>query len=130
MASDGADILLLADTGGGNYTEVGKQTDYTHDQEREAIDISAKQDDHEQTLYGRKSDTISLDALYVEDDAGFTALEDALSNGNDIIVRRQEDGSELEEATAQVESISENQPDNDAGTVSVELILQEEFSTV
>jgi hypothetical protein len=74
-------------------------------------------------IAGRYSANISLDALYVPDDAAFLALQNAMRNGELILVQRQEAGVALEEADALITSMSSSFPDQGEGTISISLTI-------
>jgi TP901-1 family phage major tail protein len=129
----GTDVLLLVNTGTVGspvYTAVGSQRGLSREETTEEIDISSKDERAMRVLAGRYGSTMSLDALYVPDDASFLALKSAMRNGDLILVRLSEDGVEVEEADALVTSMSEEYPDVDAATISVALRIDGEWVTV
>ncbi len=133
MATRGHDVLLLANTGTPSspvYTAVGVQQGLSWETSRDLIEITGKADDHKRFTYGKRGDTVSLDAVYVPSDAAFAALKTALRDGTTILIRRSELGTEVEEATALVGSISHEAADNDAATVSISLTLDTAWTTV
>lgn len=136
MAMNGAQVLVLVQTGtdptSGDpiFTPVGEQTGLSDEASRELIEAAAKGDDHLKHLYGRMSTTVELEALYVPNDQAFKAIEDALRNKTEVILRRSENGTVVEEAAAKVESISREWPDEDTATISVTFQLQEPWTAV
>lgn len=130
---NGSAVLLLVNTGTDQspiWTAVGVQTGLTRETTRNLIEVSGKDDDHTKWVYGRRDDTVSLEAVYVPDDAGVQALRQALEQKQVIKIRRSEDGTAVEEADALIKSISEEWPDNDKSTVSVDLQLNSEWTAV
>lgn len=132
MAQSGSSVLLLVEDppDSGTYIEAAKQTDYTHSGERNMIETTAKQDDHENHVYGKKGDTVDVDHLWVSGDAGQSAIQDAVNNKNEIKVRKEANGNAVKEADAKIESFEESQPDNDSAEFTASLVLQNAFTTV
>lgn len=136
MAITGNDVVLLVNTGtqaAPHYELVGEQRSLTYDLEREMIDASHKGSDFTKNAYGRQSGTMSLDALYPDPAVGATATQtrllDAQNNKEEIVVRMRV-GTQIQESTALVGSVSTEFPDNDVSTISVELTLQRPFEVV
>lgn len=122
---NGADVLVLIEG-----TLVGSQRDVSFEETSESIDTSSKDSRARRVIPGRYSATMSLDALYVPDDTAYLALKAAMRDGTLVTVRRQEEGSALEEAEAVVTSLSEEGPDQDAATVSVSFDIDGEWEEV
>lgn len=116
MAMNGTDILIWV-----NGNAVGSQRDVTIDETTDEIDVSSKDSRAMRVLPGRYGTTISLDALYVPDDAAFIALQNAMRNGDFVEVVRIEEGVVVESADAIVTSLSRAGPDQDAATASIAL---------
>lgn len=119
---NGSDVLLLVEG-----TVVGYQRDVTFEEATEAIDVSSKESRARRVTAGRYSASVSLDALYVPDDVAYQSLKSAMRTGALVTVLRQEDGVALEHAEALVTALSEKAPDQDAATVSVELVIDGEW---
>jgi TP901-1 family phage major tail protein len=130
MAIAGMSVLLMVETATGTFKAVGEQKGMSLESSRNLIEVSSKNNDHATFVYGRKSDTVSLEALYVPSDEGFAALKDAMENKQPIVIRRSEDGEAIEEAEALVGSFSIEFPDEDAAVCSVELTLNESFHAI
>lgn len=133
MAINGTDVLLLVNTGTTLvpvYTVVGSQRRLTRVENSAEIDVSSKEQREMRVLAGRYDSTMTLDALYVPDDDCYLALQSANRNGDLILVRKSEDGVQVEEATALVTSISESYPDQDAATISVSLRIDGAWVTL
>jgi TP901-1 family phage major tail protein len=127
----GSDVLLLVNTGSiGSpiYTAVGSQTGVKRTETTGAIDITSKNSRARRVLPGEYGSSLSLDALYVPDDASFQALKDAMRNGDLIKVRISDDGVELEEAAALITSMAEDYPDKAAATIAVALTIDGEWT--
>lgn len=130
---DGAAVLVLVNLGDDvtpKWTPVAEQTNLSTESTRNLIEASSKDSDHTKWIYGKQDDTVSLEALYVPNDAAFKALEDAMKNKESVVLRRTENGTDIEEATALVSTISKEWPDNDASTVSVEFQLDEPWTPI
>lgn len=133
MGMNGTDILLLANTGTPSvpvYEAVGEQRDATIDEASATIDISSKESRNQRVLAGRFSGTISLDALYVPDDAAYQALRDANRAGDLILVARQESGTVTWLVSAKIDSISEKFPDQAEATISISMTIDDEWQEV
>jgi predicted secreted protein len=114
MAVNGTDILVYI-----GADLLGGQRDVTFDEATEVIDASSKASRNRRVLAGRYSSTLSLDALYLVDDAAYVALKAAMRDGTTVTVVRKEEGANMEQATAVVASLSEAGPDQDVATVSI-----------
>jgi TP901-1 family phage major tail protein len=130
---NGADILVYVNTGTTGspvWTVVGSQRGVTFEESNEEIDLSSKDGRAARVDYGRYSASVSLEALYVPDDAAYVALKAAARNGDKVQIQREEEGSDLEYALAVITSISEEGPDQDASTVSVDFTIDGEWTAV
>lgn len=133
MAMNGTNILVLVNTGTPAVPvleAVGSQRGVTFDETTAEIDVSSKDQREMRVLPGRYGATISLDALYVPDDDAYLALREAMRNGTSVLVRRQEEEMDLEEADAIITSLSEAGPDQDAATISVGLRIDGAWAEV
>lgn len=133
MAMNGTDVLLYVNTGTEAvpvYTAVGSQRDVSFDETTEEIDASSKDGRAFRTLAGRYKATVTLEELYVPDDAAYLALKNAMRDGDLILVERLETGGVDETATALVTSLSEKAPDQEACTVSTNLTIDGEWTAV
>lgn len=132
----GNDVVLLVNTGTAAapaYQLIGEQRSLTYDLERELIDASHKGSDFTHNLYGRQSGTMSLDALYPDPAAGTAATQSRLlqaQNNKEEIVVRMRVGTQIQESSVLVSSVSTEFPDNDVSAFSAELALQRPFSVV
>jgi len=121
----GVDILLLVNTGDDAnpvWTPVGGQRGATLSESLETIDVTAKDSDGAQEFEpGLYSWTISADGVYIESEAGYQALVDAIRNRQKIKVRWSENGTDTFEGLAIVTSRELEAPYDDAATYSIEL---------
>lgn len=122
MAMNGTDILIAIDE-----EIVGSQRDVTFDETTEEIDVSSKDSRAGRYLPGRYGATVSLDALYVPDDAAYLALQSAMRNGDMVEVWNMEEGVVIEHADAIVTSLSRSGPDQGEATVSISLRIDGEW---
>lgn len=132
-AIDGAQVLVMVDMGEGDVSDwqaVAEQTSLSQENTRNLIEATSKDSDHTKWIYGKKDGTLSLEKLYTPNDSAFMAIEEAMKNGEVVVLRRTENGEDIEEATALVESISKEYPDNDASTATAEFQLDEEWAPV
>jgi len=134
MAMNGTDIMLLVNTGTAAvpvYEALGSQRDVTFDEETAEIDASNKNDGRaKRVLPGRYSAGLSLDALYVPTNDAYLALQAAMRDGELILVAREDDGVTQETADALITSLSEGFPDQDAGTISIDLVIDGDWTEV
>jgi len=123
---NGADVLILVDVGvsAPSFVVAAGQRDVTFDESNNLIDVSSKDTGRiEEVLMGRLTQTVTLDMLFINGDAGYLALKDASRNGTSITIRRRFQGADVEDATAFIETRSETFPDQDAGLVSLSFRL-------
>lgn len=140
LTGNGAALWVdTSGTGAGTYEMVGLQRGLTDELTREMIDASHKGSDFAQSVYGRQSGTLTMDALEPDPDfggAGAThgALRDAMNNRQPILVQIRKTGSSNTvvtlESEALVGTMSTEYPDNDVSVISLELTLQGPFETV
>ena len=132
MAMNGTDVLLLVNVGTEalpDYKVVGSQRGLTRVENTAEIDVSSKEERPKRVLGGRYDSTMTLDALYVPDDC-YLALQSANRNADLILVRKSEDGVQVEEATALITSMSESYPDQEAATITVSLRIDGEWEVL
>lgn len=133
MAKNGSNVLLLVNTGTSDsptYEAVAQQRSLSEESSRDMIETTTKVDDAKTYDYGEEDNSMTVEGLYTPSDAAFSALQDAKDNTEKILVRRSEDGVEIEEATALVENISKEYPRNDNSTFTVDLQIDGTFSSV
>jgi len=122
------DILLAIDDGSG-LEIIGSQRGATFTENTEEIDVSSKDSRNKRVLSGRYSASVSGEALYVPDDAAYLMLQSAMRNGTTVIVIREEEDVYLESADAIITSLGTEAPDQDAVTVSFDLVLDGAWSS-
>lgn len=130
---DGAQVLVLVDmgeNGESDWQACAEQTNLSSETTRNMIEASSKDSDHAKWLYGKQESSVSLEKLYTPNDSAFMAIEDAMNEKETIVLRRTENGEDVEEATALVESISKEFPDDDASTCEAEFQLNERWRSV
>jgi predicted secreted protein len=123
---NGSDLLLLCNIGTPAvpvYQAIGCSTGATIDEASATIDVSCKDSRAQRVLNGRYSSSISIDTLFVPDNASYLALQAALRNGDLILIAREEYGVVVETADAKVDSLSSSFPDQDAATVSIGMTI-------
>jgi len=133
MAVNGADVLLLVNTGTEQtpvWTVVGSQRNATVDEATEVIDISSKEKRARRILPGRYSCTLNLDGLYVPDDTAYGLLQSAMRNGTLIQVMIQRENEQIESASGVVTSLSREYPDQDESTVTITIEIDGEWTPV
>jgi len=123
---NGTDVLLLVNTGTPSvpvYTAVGSQRDVNFDESTAEIDVSSKDSRNTRVLAGRYKATLTLNALYVTDDAGYLALRSAMQDGELILVAKQIDDVTTETASALVTQLGDRDPDQGEATISCSLTI-------
>jgi TP901-1 family phage major tail protein len=133
VAINGVDILLFVNVGpplSPSWQAATGQRGATFDETTDEIDASSKDSRSKRVLAGRYGSTISMDGLYVPDELTYQALVAANRNGTFILVVRQEEGVDVEQATALVTSISMDAPDNDVSTCSISLTIDGEWTPI
>ncbi len=133
VAVNGTDILLLVNTGTEEvpvYTVVGGQRGAEYPETTDEIDASSKDSAAYRVLPGRKKSAISCDALYIPSDAAYAALKAAMRNRDFILVRRREEGTDVEEARAIITDLSRSAPDNEVATVSISLTIDGDWEEI
>lgn len=123
MAMNGTDVLLRVDG-----VIVGSQRGVTFAENSAEIDTSSKESRAMRVLPGRYDATVSLEALYVPTDTAYLALQTANRNGDFVTIIRQEEGATLESASAIVTGMEGDFPDQEAGTIAVELRVDGEWT--
>lgn len=124
----GHDVLLLVNTGTEAipaYEAIGSQRDATFDENSEEINTSSKNSRAFQGRPGRYKATVSLDHLFVPNDAAYQRLRDANRDpdGEMIMIARQQDGGVTELAEAFVTAISDKEPDQAESVISVSITI-------
>lgn len=133
MAMNGSDILLLVNTGTElvpAYEAVGSQRNVSFQESTAEIDVSSKDGRAKRVLPGRYSSSLSLEALYVPTDDAYLALRSAMRDGDLILVAVENDGVTEETATALITDMSKSFPDQGEGTISIDLIIDGEWTEV
>lgn len=133
MAKNGADILLMANTGTDAtpiWTTVGSQRDATLSESVDGIDASSKDAAAARVDAGRYSATLSCDALYVPTDAAQNAIRTAFRSRLKMKVRMQDAGSQKMEASVLITSREVAFPDQEASTVSLEMTVDGAWTEV
>ncbi|HBF40548.1 MAG TPA: hypothetical protein DDW19_01845 [Anaerolineaceae bacterium] len=133
MAMNGTDVLLLVNTGTElvpSYEAVGSQRDVSFEETTEEIDVSSKDSRAKRVLPGRYGASITLDALYVPSEAAFIALQNAMRDGELILVAKEVDNVTVETASALITSMSEAMPDQAEATISIALTIDGTWTVV
>jgi TP901-1 family phage major tail protein len=128
---NGADVLLLVNlgsVGSPNWTAVGSQRDVSFSEQTASIDVSSKDSRAQRVIAGRYSSTVSLDALYVPDDASMLALKTANRNGDLIQIMAEEEGENFEYASGLITSMDKEAPDQGEVTISIEVTIDGEWT--
>ena len=129
----GSDVLLYVNTGTEEspvYAAVGSQRSVTFRETTAEIDMSSKDSRSMRVKAGRYGATASLGALYVPDDAAYLALKEAHRAGDLILIRKLESDVEVEEASALITSMQDDNPDVAPAVIAVELRIDGDWAEV
>ena len=117
MATNGSEVLLYV-----GETAVAKQTGLSRSRSSPTIDTSHKLSEVDEFIPGRgNGGTLTLNALFVPEHDGYTALRTAQDDKELITARVTLDGEDWQEAQALVTQFDEDWPDNAAATMSITL---------
>jgi len=117
----GTDVYLMVDVGSEAWRKVGGQKDATFDRGVGTMDITNKNSaGDEEHLIGNKNWGISFDALLIEDDEGWLAIEAAYDAGTQLPYKFVTPGFDYK-GKATVEALSISAPDADASVASLTL---------
>jgi len=122
----GYDICLLVyDSNAADYTEVGEQTGVSFNPAVDMIEVTSKGKVHKQFLPGHITETVSLNAVYVDDEDSYLALKTAFRARTLVKVMRYDNSSSsnVEWAEGYVTSMPEDFPDGGGATINVEIQL-------
>lgn len=117
----GTDVYLMVDVGSEAWRKVGGQKDATFDRGVGTMDITNKgSEGDEEHLIGNRNWSFSFDALLIEDDEGWLAIEAAFDAGDQLPYKFVTPGFDYK-GSATVESLSIAAPDAEASVVSLTL---------
>ena len=129
----GSDVVLYVNVGteeAPDYDAVGSQRGVTFREQTAEIDMSSKESRSMRVKAGRYSATVSLTGLYVPDDDAYLALKDAFRAGDLILIHKSESDVEVEEASALITSMQDDNPDSAPATIAVELRIDGDWAEV
>lgn len=133
MALNGSQVLIFvydkANDGSefaDKYLPLGEQTGLSQEASSNLIEASSKASDHTKWLYGKSDGTLSVEALYGQSDA-VNVLRACQKQKKNVYLKRS-DGTNTEYFEALVETISQEFPDNDNSTLSIDFQLNAEAS--
>ena len=125
MAEKGADLLLYVNTGTTQspvWTKVGGQKNATLSEERDTIEMTSKDNDGYRTFEPSLGAwAVSADGLYIADDAGYLALQEAMREGEKVKVQLWKGVSVFFEGLGVLTSSELEMPYDDGATYSVEI---------
>lgn len=126
MATNGTDYKIYVNTAAEGatpvYTLVGEQRDCKSNRATTSIDASHKGTPDQVIMKGgRRSATLSLDALDVPDDEAQAAIEAAYEAGEFVTVVKTKSGVAATKALYHIDSLDENAPDQGVATLSISM---------
>lgn len=113
---NGTLVLLLIDN-----VLVGHQRGLTVSETNDTVDYSSKNQRETRLGYGRYASTLSVESLYVPNASGYAAIQEAQRSGTMVEVIRREVGQNFESATAKIDSVSGDFPDQGEAVLSIDL---------
>lgn len=118
-ALQGQDVVILIENpaGSGSYSALAKQKNVQFKGTTPTIDTSGKEDQVATFVPGRISETMTLDALYVEGEAEYAALRNAFEKRIVILVQRQQRGVVVKQGQGIITDITEGFQDQQAATL-------------
>jgi hypothetical protein len=122
MALNGADVKLYVKVSG-TYRLVGEQTNMALDDKVGEIDTSTKDDSNQSVIGGRRSATLTLDALVAVPDTNAVQaeLDTAKTNRTLVLAQIWVTGAAVKQASFLVTGISRKYPDQANSTLSVSM---------
>lgn len=122
MAERGIDFLVYVNVGtvlAPSWQLVAGQKDATLNRSMEPIDITAKDNyGWAATLDGVREWSIDFDWLYSDSDTGVTHLEDAFTNGTEVLVKIETPGADIYSGAAYLTELTLEMPYEDVAAYS------------
>ncbi len=109
----GSDILIKI-----NGVIVGHQRNVSISRKAGTTDLSSKDSKYKKHGYGKKESDVSLDGLYVYDNSGVVAIENAYENDDLVTIMKVRNGTDVKYAEAVVTDFTENAGDGTEHTFS------------
>ena len=119
-----------------NYAPIARQQGIDLDDSMDTIDAPSKGDRFSVQLPGRQSGSFELSALMTTEDTTQARLKRAYQNREEVLVRIITPASVtggvmgIEEATCQLTGYSRSYPDSDVATISVPVVLKENWRVI
>ncbi|NLT36769.1 MAG: hypothetical protein GXX95_01225 [Methanomassiliicoccus sp.] len=125
MSVSGCDIIIKANTGtvqSPTWTDVGGQRGATLSEENEMIENTSKLSTGKmkEFKYGFGSWSVSADGVWIDDDAGYLALQSALRNKTNVQLEIYVEGTATLLGTALLKSRDLEGPYDDEATYKIE----------
>ncbi len=123
---NGTRFLLLVNTGteqSPTLETIAYQRDASIDEASETIDFSSKEQREQRVGAGRYTSTVTLDALFVPNQASYQTLVAHNRAGTLVMIAKELDGVIYEAAMCKIDSLSEAFPDQEAATISISLTV-------
>lgn len=109
---------------------VGHQRGLTVAETNASVDFSSKNQRERRVGYGRYESTVSVQHLYVPNASGYNAIQVASRTGQMVELIRRESGSGFETATAKIDSVSGDFPDQGEAVISVDFSIDGAWAPV
>ena len=125
MAQSGKVMLLYVNTGTSGspiWTAIGQQQGFDISRGRTSTTVGHKDSSQEVTILGNKTLSLSLTGLYIRNDSGLARLRTAYDSGEDILVRSQEQGADIEEFLVKIQDFNEGHPHDGPSSYSLTLV--------
>jgi hypothetical protein len=94
------------------------------------IDVTSKDEKHKKYIHGKHDGTAEQEGFYVPSDVAYQLLKSAKVNDDFVYLRRDEDGTSVEEVEALITTMAGDAPDGDGSTMSISYQLNGDWEVV
>lgn len=125
MAQKGKSMVVYVNVGtdaAPQWEPVAGQRGFSRSRTASSIDAGDKLSSVRKKLAGDREESYSLSGTYVPDDIAFQKLDNAYRSGSLVKVRTYNLGLPKEEVLCSITSMSEDHPDGEVSTISIELV--------
>jgi predicted secreted protein len=124
-------LQVRSATGPDVYTTIGGQRGLSRERTRNIINTSAKEDTAQTKKGGKRDSSLSFDGVVIASEAGRAALVAAYDGDGEGRIRVSAIGAEpAKQATFVLETISEDFPDDEESTWSIDLQISGEWTAI
>jgi TP901-1 family phage major tail protein len=119
MAHSGRNVLIKINAGSKSsprYVVVAQQQGLTISRQRGTTSVGHKDSNVDEVVLGSITVSITFNGLRIRSDEGLSLLRRALRTGEEILLRVQDFGTEIEEFSARLTSFEESHPHDGPST--------------